>query len=382
MKAVIAHLAKVNQRIQSYSLDDLNNVSKLEAWICNDFMWTIMNNVKAKSFFEERFYYFDRLIKDPEYQNLEKSLFNIIQELGKFLNQNQIIEATYAKQKSFRNPFDGGELVVDLKVLAKKIFNRESYLVLGDHTSYTPSEEISIRVHSYPIRRQYEVVKVVLRYIATVYCEYANDEDITAVSKFLGKLNDLDKQLILLLKTRPERLHVKAFEWLHSEYAHVAPDSLTPGSYGWPLGNNKHPNVIKGLQEYVQVVFDDLELHFLMSDEPVRVDSSSEVLRNVQKIVTDDLIFTEDGKLMYQDCDPIFDLTGLQRSLLEVLFEREQGYIHKTDKVEDAVYGGESTKKRQSKFKKLAERLNEKICNHFKMKEAILYSSDAIRRVV
>lgn len=96
------------------------------------------------------------------------------------------------------------------------------------------------------------------------------------------------------------------------------------------------------------------------------------------------LIFTEDGKLLHPGCEPIFNLTQLQRDLCKTLFEKHDvNRLFQTIDLEKAVYRGEeSTKQRQAKFKKLVERVNKIIKSHFKIPEAIRYGTDTTRRLV
>jgi len=94
------------------------------------------------------------------------------------------------------------------------------------------------------------------------------------------------------------------------------------------------------------------------------------------------LILTDDGKLLRRGFDPIFDIPPLQKLLLKELFSKDSGYNHQTIELEEAVYGGEATKQRQEKFKKLVDRVNRNLKEHFKIPEAIHYGTNTIRRLV
>lgn len=95
----------------------------------------------------------------------------------------------------------------------------------------------------------------------------------------------------------------------------------------------------------------------------------------------DKVIFTQDENLKYKEM-VFYTLPALQKQLCRRIYKDEVNTSIKTIDVEEYVYGGEVTKDRQDKLKKLVERLNETIKNEFKISEFVKYSTETIRRLI
>lgn len=132
------------------------------------------------------------------------------------------------------------------------------------------------------------------------------------------------------------------------------------------------------------VVNDSFSKDFQKKDNALKVLSDTSKASHLHQQIDnlDTLIFTKDGKLLYSDFDPIFNLSNHERLLCAEIFSKEKDFLHKTIDVEDAVYGDISQKDNRENLKKLIQRFNKRMVREFSIPEAIHFGINIIRRLV
>ncbi len=281
-KALIKFLNRIQKKI--VERDDVSEINNL---ICIDFISPIFESNEVSTFFRERLFYYDELIQNQSYKSTQNKLHSVIGKLGLLLNTPILLRhmAKHYEQKyKLANPFntaivheaESTDMLSVNDFLKLAVDPKSYYLLRGNNPNYG-SQEISIRTPVVAVLKQFKAVQKVMKLVYKSNQDKLSNVNQNEIESLLFQYEELLVELEVSLIHKPEKLHLKEYEYLYRIFAKYNPKSLFPNYYKaaafFPATN------VKKAKEAVEVVYNDLLLNLPKTINKVE-DNASKVIFN------------------------------------------------------------------------------------------------------
>lgn len=263
---IVRYLEKINQNIQKFPIDGLPSYEEFLSVVRYDFYEKISDNTDTKKCYEDVLLYFRNLRNSEVYKSAFSELVRIATEIvdvacvEPYLSHAQAeLGANNRYLNPFKNRFRGPDFL-SLAEFAETCCDEQNYQNVDDASSLS-SEDIASGCYNATTVRQFEVISSFLTHLVWQY-KIMGGENNHALLEQIGRYQALKNQIEEALIQEPERIHFKAYRWMHEHiYEAYKPGDLT-GLFFPP-----DPKDAEKVKKIVAIIMNDLEYKIEMTAE-------------------------------------------------------------------------------------------------------------------